>query len=289
MLVSPGASSVHAFEPSPQDIITMVQADVFVYTGGHGHMWVDRIINSFDTSEMRIMKLLDYVETVPVGGNTCVHADENAHSHNHGHNHNHNHHTCESDNADDCSEPDCDHDVDEHVWGSPANAIVLVQAIADMLSEVSPEDADYFQANAASYIVKLQEVHEEIASVVENSELDRIAVADIFPFRYFVEEYDLCFVSAFPGCSDQADPSPRVITELIEYVEKHSLPYVFHTELSNQNVARIIAEHTGAGMLTLYSTQTISREDFENGITYVDLMRRNAEALKRGLKYQSSI
>ena len=40
---------------------------------------------------------------------------------------------------------------------------------------------------------------------------------------------------------------------------------------------------TGAAVDTLYSMQTVSRADFDAGETYLTLMERNYEALRKGL------
>jgi zinc transport system substrate-binding protein len=54
-------------------------------------------------------------------------------------------------------------------------------------------------------------------------------------------------------------------------------------ELSNRNVADAIAEQTGAEPLLLNSCENLTKEDFDKGVTYVDLMKVNAENLKKGL------
>ena len=47
--------------------------------------------------------------------------------------------------------------------------------------------------------------------------------------------------------------------------------------------AQAIAEETGAEVLTFYSMQTVSEADFAAGESYLSLMRRNIDALRRGL------
>jgi zinc transport system substrate-binding protein len=64
MLLPPGAES-HSFEPTPQDIIKIQNCDVFIYVGGDSDTWVDGILDSMDTSGMKIISMMDLVETVP--------------------------------------------------------------------------------------------------------------------------------------------------------------------------------------------------------------------------------
>jgi zinc transport system substrate-binding protein len=83
MLLPPGAES-HSFEPTPRDIITVQNCDVFIYVGGESDAWVERILESMDTSRMSIVSLMDCVEVVEelvVEGMQ----DEEEHDHDHSH------------------------------------------------------------------------------------------------------------------------------------------------------------------------------------------------------------
>jgi zinc transport system substrate-binding protein len=63
MLLPPGAES-HSFEPTPQDIIKIQNCDIFIYVGGESDAWVEHILESIDTSRMKIITLMDCVEVV---------------------------------------------------------------------------------------------------------------------------------------------------------------------------------------------------------------------------------
>ena len=66
-----------------------------------------------------------------------------------------------------------------------------------------------------------------------------------------------------------------------EYEEQ--IPVVFHTELSNEKMTDCICEATGAKKLLLHSCHNVSKDDFENGATYLSLMEQNVAALKEAL------
>jgi len=100
MLLSPGAEA-HSFEPTPQDIIRLQDADLFVYIGGHGERWVDTILNAvLEENDMRVVVLLDMVETIEA---------DHDHDHDHGHTHDHSH-----DHDDHAHSHSHDHDDDDH-------------------------------------------------------------------------------------------------------------------------------------------------------------------------------
>jgi zinc transport system substrate-binding protein len=80
MLLPPGAES-HSFEPTPRDIITVQNSDIFIYVGGESDAWVERILSSMDTGRMRIISLMDCVEVVEELIVEGMQDEEEGHSH----------------------------------------------------------------------------------------------------------------------------------------------------------------------------------------------------------------
>ena len=70
---------------------------------------------------------------------------------------------------------------------------------------------------------------------------------------------------------------------LMDKVKKDQIPVVFHIELSNEKICDSICEETGAKKETLNAVHNISKDDFEAGMTYVDIMKQNVEVLKEAL------
>lgn len=60
MLLKPGAES-HSYEPTPQDIKTIQNCDLFIYTGGENDVWVDDILNSMGDQRPDTLRLIDCV------------------------------------------------------------------------------------------------------------------------------------------------------------------------------------------------------------------------------------
>ena len=73
------------------------------------------------------------------------------------------------------------------------------------------------------------------------------------------------------------------IRDRIQIIESDGIPAVYTIELSTGAFARTIAEETGVEILTLHSMQTVTQQEFDAGETYVTLMERNLEALRKGL------
>jgi len=317
MLISPGAES-HGFEPTPSDMIALDDADVLIYVGGHGDDWVDTVIDSLGRDDMHRIALIDLVDILPLDhhhdhghdhdhhhddcdDHDCDHEDhhhghdhddcddhdcdheDHHHGHDHGHDHDHHH-------DDDCDDEDCDHedhhhhhDIDEHVWTSPRNAILIVQALTDALAELDPTNADFFRENATNYIYELEALNAAFADVVAQAVRHTVIFGDRFPFRYLIDAYGLTYHAAFLGCSVDTQASPATIAFLIEKVESENIPVVFYIEFSNRMIANVIAEATGATLLELHSAHNVSQADYSAGVTYLDLMWRNVENLREAL------
>lgn len=267
MLLPPGSES-HSFEPTPQDIIKIQNCDVFVYVGGDSDAWVQQILESMDTSNMKIITLMDCVEVVE---EEIVEGMESDHDHD---DHDHDDHGHDSHNR----------EYDEHVWTSPKNAKIIVQRISEALCGTDPVNAVTYKNNADAYITQLDELDTEFQTIIDNAVRKTIIFGDRFPFRYFADAYGLEYFAAFPGCSTETEASSATVAFLIGKVKAESIPVVFHVELSNQKMANTISEETGAQVLLFHACHNVTRDEMTQGVSYLDLMNQNAENLKEALK-----
>lgn len=277
LLLPPGRDS-HSYEPSAYDLLHMQQADVLLYNGGEMESWVDSVLEALPRGDkptfcgIEAITLLEEVHTKSMKSDSHHHEDAEI-------------------SEEECDDHDHEHfghhhedEYDEHIWTSPANAILLVQAIADLLCAEYPEKEKSFTANAEVYIQELELVDQEIRSITEQVSLHKLIFADRFPFLYFAHEYDLDFDAAFSGCAGDTEPSAAVIASLIEEIEADGVGAVFYTENGSIKTAQMLQEVTGTQILQLHSCHTVSAEELKQGIRYVDLMRQNADNLKIGLK-----
>jgi len=287
MLLSPGTES-HSFEPTPRDMIAIYQADLFVYTCQNAENWVAPILNSLGREALHTLALIDLVTPIYAHHDHDHYDHEYHHSHDHQHHdHNHSydyqHHDHNHSHDHEHHDHNQHHLYDEHVWTSPRNAILIVQAIVNILSHLDPANEYYFRANAATYISELEALDTAFTQVVANGVRTTIIFGDRFPFIYMTEAYGLTAYAAFPGCSTETQASPATIAYLIEKVQHDNIPVIFTIELSVGHIANVIAEATGAEILELHSAHNVSHADFVAGITYLEIMRRNIEHLRRAL------
>jgi zinc transport system substrate-binding protein len=277
MLLPPGAES-HSFDPSSRDIITVRKSDIFIHAGGVGDAWVDRILRSMNTKNMRILALLDTVDAVE---EVVVEGMEDEPTQEERGRYIARFFTFLTGRSRQNEAPEIEYD--EHVWTSPRNAALIVQAITDLLCEADSVNAAFYRQNAAAYIESLNELDAALSEVVAGAKRKTIVFGDRFPFRYFVDAYGLTYYAAFPGCSTQTEANTATVAFLIDKIRSEQIPVVFHIELSNEQMADAISEETGARKLLLHAVHNVSKRDFESGLGYVDFMRRNIENLREAL------
>lgn len=254
ILLPPGSDS-HSFDPTPQDILAIQNADLFIYNGGESDEWVRRLLESLGEDAPCTFAMMEHV-TAEVAG------------HDHDHHHDHGHH----------EEP-----LDEHVWTSPKNVMQIVAALQDTLCLIRPEWAETFAANGERYQQELAALDASFAELAEMSGGRPLIFGDRFPFRHLAAAYDFHYEAAFPGCSEDSEPSIKTIARLVSIIREENIPVVFHIEFSSRKTADILAEETGAKVLLLHSCHTVSTEDIASGTTYVSLMQQNIAALKEAL------
>lgn len=246
LIIKPG-TELHDYEPTPEDIINIKEADVLIYNGGESEEWIKKILEG--TKEgATVIRTMDLVENL-----------EEEHEHEHEHEHD---------------------EYDEHIWANPKNVIKIVEKVSSVLSEKYPAKQQEISQNAKDYTAKMQEIDERFSELKKHNNGNTIVVADRFPFAYFIHEYGFKYIAAFSGCSHDAEVSSAKLSELIETVKSQKRKTVYTLELSNQKIANTIKDATGAEIKTLYSGETVTLEDYDNNVGLYELYNRNYETLK---------
>ena len=248
LLIKPG-SEVHSYEPTPKDMIRIQESDLFICNGGESEQWAKTLI----TPELNTIYMMGCVDTVEESADGIYNAED--------------------------GEPE----LDEHVWTSPLNAIKISEEICNALCKLDTDNAEAYKTNFTAYKAQLMALDREFRQVIKNSGKHTLVFADRFPMRYFALEYGLDCYAAFPGCSSETEPSAKTVAYLIDRVREDKIPAVLYMKFSNQKMADVICEDTGCKKLPFYSAHSVSAEQFEQGVSYLDLMRINLNSLKEAL------
>lgn len=268
MLIRPG-SNMHSYEPTANDAILIRECDVFIYVGGESDAWVSDLLSALDTEKTVVISLMDVAKTRleeehPEGEDSDhVHGEHCEHEHGHDH----------------------EEAYDEHVWTSFENARAMVAAIRDALTLCAPELSSTFAENADGYLAELSALEAEYRATVAGSKQDTLLFGDRFPFLYLTRELGLDYRAAFSGCSTATEPSVSGLIHLMEQAKELEVPVILYIESSaaSHKIADRIAEEVGAKTAMLHSGHTLSREDMEAGVTYLDLLRQNLTVIREAL------
>lgn len=305
LLLPPGMES-HSYDLRPADMIEIRESDMFIYTGKYMEVWAQTIIDSLDDSVM----VVDVSDGITLEKEEDYFVDEHSTHEHSAHEHSAHEDTDEDDehgahedtdgddehgaheNTDEDDEHDSHaehshsghtHEYDPHIWTSPVYAMQMVENIVDALMEKDPQHAEEYRQRADEYIDKLAEVDAAFRQVSEESARRTIFFGGRFAMTYFVREYDFDCVSAYHDCSAESEPSISSVMRMIDEIKESGAKAVYYEELADPKVARTIAEETGVKLLLLHSAHNVSRQEYENGVTYLDIMWNNVEMLKEGL------
>lgn len=116
-------------------------------------------------------------------------------------------------------------DYDPHMWLDPDNAIVWLDAIADTLAELDPENAEAYHANAEAGRAEIAEVEQELQAKLDALDDLRFVVFHD-AYHYFEAHFGIEAVGAI-SLSDATAPSPRRLAEVREGIEAANVNCAF--------------------------------------------------------------
>lgn len=247
-LLPPGVSP-HDYEPTPSDVLKLVDADVIVMFGGADE-WLRRLIaaagRAADTvvitelASVREYLAANYPEEVQRGDDGAVVA------------------------------------FNAHVWLEP---LLMSEALASVAAALTAADPD----NAASYVARLDVLQASLAELDEEltALLAPVAGAPFVPFHdawpYFAARYGLDLVveiEPFPG----REPSAGYLLEVLAQIRESGATVIFTETQLGRRPAEVVAESAGVALGELDPVGGLPGRE-----TYQELLLFNARALLAAL------
>ena len=263
-LLEQSGADLHNFQPTVRDIYTITSCDLFICVGGESDNWVDDALAKADRKDLRAVKLLD-----ELGSAAREEEDPEGAEESHGHEH-----------------EDEGPEYDEHIWLSVRNAALLCPILAEALAEKDPEHADVYRSCCGAYVDRLNGLDAAYAEAVEAAPGKTVLFADRYPFLYLIKDYGLTAYAAFSGCSAESEASFQMISSLVRRVDELNLRHILVLEGSDRRLATtIVSESRGkdAEILEIDSMQSVTMAQIRAGATYLDIMQRNLEVLRKAL------
>jgi ABC-type Zn uptake system ZnuABC Zn-binding protein ZnuA len=250
-LVPDGADS-HTFEPSPGDAQVLADADIFIANG---------LFLEEPSLQLAEANLPEGAPIVTLADNTIS----------------------ESEWAFDFSFPEDEGVPNPHLWLNVGYAMDFVRQAADALSEVDPDGAATYEANAEAYLAELgaldDAIRETIASIPESNR-KLVTYHDSWP--YFGERYDIAVVGAIQP-SDFSEPSAAEVRTIIDQVREEDVPAVFGSEVFPSDVLRTIADETGATYVEELSDDELPGAPGDPEHSYIGMMVVNVATMADNL------
>jgi zinc/manganese transport system substrate-binding protein len=172
--------------------------------------------------------------------------------------------------------------IDPHAWQSVANAKTYVANIRDSLGAVDPAGKAAYDANAAAYLAKLDDLDREVRAAIGKIPPDRRKIITTHDaFGYFGTAYGMTFIAP-EGVSTESEASAKDVAKIIRQIRRQHIPAVFVENITNPQLIDQIARETGAKIGgTLYS-DALSPPDGPAS-TYIDMMHHNISELTTAL------
>jgi len=172
--------------------------------------------------------------------------------------------------------------IDPHAWQSVADAKVYVANIRDGLIAVDPAGKAVYEANAAAYLGKLDELETWVRAALAAIPAGRRKIITTHDaFGYFGDAYGLSFMAP-DRVSTESEPSAKDVAAIVAQIRRQKIPAVFLENVADPRLMAQIARETGAVIGgTLYS-DALSEPGGPAG-TYIDMMRYNVRQFTKAL------
>lgn len=183
----------HDFQAKPEDAQKLAKADVLVENGLGLEEFLDDLVKNAENPNLKVIDSSKGIQTITT-------ESLEGHDHKHG-------------VGEKKAEAGHDHgEFNPHIWLDPRRAIQQVENIRDGLIAADPEGKETYTANAAAYIIKLQQLDQEFSQKFQPfAGKTFVTYHDFAP--YFAQRYNLKvqFLVGIPEENASPDDVKRVI------------------------------------------------------------------------------
>jgi len=170
---------------------------------------------------------------------------------------------------------------DPHWWNSVSNVEKATLIVRDELIKLDPANRADYEANAKSYLAKLEALDQwakrKVAELPRNN---RKLVTSHDAFQYFSKDYGFR-VYAIEGVSTETEPSDRHIAELVDEIKQERVKAIFLESTLNPKVSVEITKETGARIGGTLYADGLGEGD---GGTYEGMMKHDITTIVDALK-----
>lgn len=177
---------------------------------------------------------------------------------------------------------------DPHVWFNTEFWATQAKAVEKKLSEIQPENKEYFENNLREYLVELEKatiyVQERINEIPVNS---RCLITAHDAFGYFAKQFGL-EVKAIQGVSTDSEIGTKEIENLANFIVQNDIKAIFvESSVNHRSIEALQEAVKSKGKIVeiggeLYSDSMGDKEN--NTETYIKTLKANADIIANALK-----
>ncbi|WP_299378541.1 zinc ABC transporter substrate-binding protein [uncultured Kiloniella sp.] len=176
---------------------------------------------------------------------------------------------------------------DPHVWMDVRKWMAVTSKALDVIKKHDPVNADFYDKNAAEYLIKLEQLNgyvETVLATVPSNE--RVVISAHDAFNYFGKAYGFEVVG-IQGLSTASEAGLKKIETLVDLIVTRKISAVFvESSVADRNVKALIegAKARGHNITiggTLFSDAMGPAGTYEG--TYIGMLDHNATVISRAL------
>lgn len=269
MLV-PIGEGIHDFEASSKDMVYIENAKLFLFTSLDIDTWITDpdTIGGEDTIVLNLSESIEAHEHETSAVSSVSHMSA----------------------LHPLDEHDHEHGEDAHYWVDPMNAIEIAESILDAVISIDPDHQSIYTANAEALMSNIETTSADFITYLSGlNALPTIYVAGHNAFSLLGEHFGLDIESIFDEFEPDAVLTSSELIPFVEAVRAAETNFLFVEALEEPTAANAIKQYLEDNydydltLLKLYAYQNVIQEDYNQQITYVELMERNINNLKQAL------
>jgi len=238
---------LHHYTPTTSDMMNITESDLVIYNGAGLEEWLEDIMETLDDS-VKAVEAANGIALLDSNGELITDETE-------------------------------EHEIDPHIWLYPLNAKKMMENIKNAITDIDPENADFYNANYLKYAAEFDKLDNEYITQLQNIVVDTIIVAHK-AFGYLCHAYGLNQVAALDE-NAEGDLSITDMESLKNIINEKGIKIVFYEELQGDDTAQSLVEASNAeSIMPLSPVNALTDKQSSDGDDYFAIMRANLTAIK---------
>jgi manganese/iron transport system substrate-binding protein len=237
-------AEIHGYQPTPQDLVQAIDADLIIYNGFNLEQWMDQFLQQL--GDIPTVRISTGINPIPIDAGVY------------------------------------EGKANPHAWMGLENAYIYIDNIADALSDIDPQNKMHYMTNASQYKAKLSArvlpLKAEITALPEHA---RWLVTCEGAFSYLAADLGMRELYLWPINAD-SQATPQQVRRVIDQIRIHDIPVIFCESTVNSAPAEQVARETGIHYGGVLYVDSLSAEDGPVP-HYEDLISVNVSIIKQAI------